>query len=250
VVRRHGEGMIDPSDDWFASQRPRKRTSGVYNCLTLVVLACFLPLCAVSLIIFINPQNPFNPFPPPAMPDLIDLSQVTLAPTDDPAIDQTHPAVPLPTNTGGSISTGVPGPIEVPPVGTIEPMVDYPYSVLNAPAAVFSGLITSAHNTCEWMGVGGQVVSLDGKPITAVKVELGGALDGKNVSLYSLSGTTLQYGPAGFEFSLSDLPAASYKTLWIRLLDENDQPLSARVYFDTYASCDKNLVIINFKRVK
>ena len=100
------------------------------------------------------------------------------------------------------------------------------------------------------MGVGGQVLDLQGRPLTGVTVQLSGTLDGKSTILNSLTGTARQYGEAGFEFTLEDAPLASTGTLWVRLADQASLPLSGRQFFDTYAECEKNLIIINFKQIR
>ena len=242
--------MIDPSDDWFRSQRYRRKSSGMWNCLTLVVLACLVPLFLVTLIIFINPHSPINPFPPPMMPAIAEFGQSTQAPDFFSTQANQQPSAAVSTEPGSNNNPPNPDATQPTTVVTPEPMVDFLYAVLNAPAAINGGLIVADHGNCQWMGVGGQVVSLDGKPVTAIKVQLGGALIDTEVNLTSLSGTSLQYGPAGFEFTLSERPVESSKTLWVRLLSDTDQPLSDRVFFNTYDSCDRNLVVINFKQIK
>jgi hypothetical protein len=66
----------------------------------------------------------------------------------------------------------------------------------------------------------------------------------------TLTGIALNYGRAGYEFTLADKPIASNDMLWVQLLDQIGAPISEKVYFDTYAECEKNLIIINFKQVK
>ena len=66
----------------------------------------------------------------------------------------------------------------------------------------------------------------------------------------SLTGTALQYGTAGYEFTISDVPTATQGSFWIRLVDQANLPLSGRIPFDTFAECEKNLTIINFKQVR
>jgi hypothetical protein len=59
-----------------------------------------------------------------------------------------------------------------------------------------------------------------------------------------------QYGAGGFEITLSNDLVASENTLWVQLLDAQNLPLSPRIYFSTYADCDKNLIIIYFDQVR
>jgi hypothetical protein len=105
---------------------------------------------------------------------------------------------------------------------------------------------------CNWMGVGGQVVDMSGGPMTGLIIRLGGALPGVTIPehLMSLTGVALSYGRAGYEFTLADHPIPSRGSLWVQLLDQEGIPLSKKVYFDTYDSCDQNLIIIDFKQVR
>lgn len=101
------------------------------------------------------------------------------------------------------------------------------------------------------MGVAGQIFDLSGAPISGQQVRIGGFLDGKSVDMLTLTGLTSAYGTAGFyEFSLSDKPIASNKSLWVQLLDQAGLTMSEKVYFETYDSCEKNLIFINFKQVR
>ena len=90
------------------------------------------------------------------------------------------------------------------------------------------------------------------RPVTGILVLLGGTLEGKTLNAVTMTGTALNYGPAGFEFELADHPVATSNNLWIQLVDQSYIPLSGKVYFDTFAdeACEKNLIIINFKQVR
>ena len=100
------------------------------------------------------------------------------------------------------------------------------------------------------MGVGGQVLDMQGAAIVGTTLGLGGWIGSDAVDILSLSGTAHQYGDAGYEFTLSDHPIATVKTLWVQLLDQAGLPLSNRVYFTTYDDCTKNLILITFKQVR
>jgi hypothetical protein len=103
---------------------------------------------------------------------------------------------------------------------------------------------------CEWLGVAGKVLGTDAKPLQFQEIQLGGTLDGKTVSLFTLSGTASGYGQSGFELVLSDHPIASTQTLWIQLLDNTAKPLTNRIYFDTYSGCTQNLVMVVFTKTR
>jgi hypothetical protein len=107
-----------------------------------------------------------------------------------------------------------------------------------------------ASRGCGWMGVAGRVVDEQNRPVTGIRVWLRGTLDGKRVDMTSLTGTAAQYGPSGYEFTIANQPIASRGSLSVRLLDQANLPLSERVVFDTFADCDKNLILIDFKKVR
>jgi hypothetical protein len=102
------------------------------------------------------------------------------------------------------------------------------------------------------MGVGGQVVDMSGAPVTGLIIRLGGALTGLQLSppLLSLTGVAPNYGQRGFVFTLAGKPVASSASLWLQLLDQAGIALSKQFSFDTFAECEKNLIIINFMQVR
>jgi len=104
---------------------------------------------------------------------------------------------------------------------------------------------------CKWAGVAGQLFDAEGQPLppALVLVEVGGVLNGEPIQLLSLSGTAPQYGPAGYEIVLGDIPIASQGSLYIQLFDRQGQPITDRIYFDTFGACEQNLILINFNAV-
>jgi hypothetical protein len=77
--------------------------------------------------------------------------------------------------------------------------------------------------------VGGQVVDMQGRPVTGITVQIGGNLGKEVIDQTSLTGLALKYGEAGYEFELAKTPAASKQTLWVRLIDQARLPLSPKV---------------------
>jgi hypothetical protein len=102
---------------------------------------------------------------------------------------------------------------------------------------------------CSWMGVGGQVFGSDGWPVAMLVVELGGALAGEPVSRLTLTGSAQQWGPGGFEFTLSSQPISSQHSLYIQFYDIEGNQLSDSIYFNTYNDCDRNAIMINMVQV-
>jgi hypothetical protein len=96
------------------------------------------------------------------------------------------------------------------------------------------------------MGVGGQIFDQQGKAVKNVIVEVNGRIGGKPYIGLSLSGTALAYGSGGFEIFLSSKPMDTKDNFWILLRDLQGRQLSYHLPFDTYAACDKNLILFHF----
>jgi hypothetical protein len=105
------------------------------------------------------------------------------------------------------------------------------------------------HEACK-LWVAGQVYDLQGAPMTGVTVMLGGTLNYKTLTSLSLTGTALQFGPAGYEFVLADAPVKSKQAVWVMLFNQSMVPLSGKVYFDTVDDCQQNLILIKFRQVR
>jgi hypothetical protein len=126
-----------------------------------------------------------------------------------------------------------------------------PFEVNPGSPVSLSSLQFYPERRCDWMGVAGQVHDLSRAPISGQQVRIGGFLDGKAVDMLTLTGLTSAYGTAGFyEFTLADKPIASNKSLWVQLLDQAGLAMSEKIFFETYDSCEKNLILINFIQVR
>ena len=88
----------------------------------------------------------------------------------------------------------------------------------------------------------------NGSPIIGIVVRLAGTYNGKTVELTTVSGISPEYGKSGFEFVLGDTPVNSRDTLYVQLLDQAGLPLSDKIYIDTFNDCDRNLVLVRFKK--
>jgi len=137
------------------------------------------------------------------------------------------------------------------PRRVVEPDKAYRYKVqVGTPVETTNFLYPEAG--CNWMGVGGQVFSLEGEPVTGLIVEVSGILDGQEVLYLALTGGSPVLGPGGFEIKLADQPVASEGALTLQLFDLSGEPQTPRVNFDTYAgegSCERNLILINYTEV-
>jgi hypothetical protein len=244
-------------DNFELKTEPKvKRKPVIWNILTILVLLVTCYLAYYFMTIFINPKSASNPFPPVALPTLyqtptptptIILLQATWTPTETTS--------PLPTRTKASTWTSVPLVITpsitmtptMTPTGTITP------TAMPATAVISYVDSTTMHadSACNWMGVGGKVMDADNNPLTFQTIQLGGILDGKAIGDMRVSGTAPAYGTSGFEFEkLADKPIASTHALWVLLFDNSGKTLTEKIYFDTFADCTRNLVVIVFTKTR
>ena len=253
------------TDEGFEDKRNSAPDGGLFwNVLTILVLLGTGVMIAVFLLIYANPYIPLNPYPPNSPLAQVQIILPTMTDTTPPTITITSTVfpptwtptlTPLPTITSTRRPTSVlptRTPINLTPATVTFTPTDrpnMPFVILGTTVAVAS-TITHPGSDCKWMGVGGQALDMQDAPIVGTTIELGGWLGYDSVDMLSLTGTALQYGTAGYEFTLSDHPVASQETLWVQLLDQALLPLSNRVFFNTYEDCQKNLILITFKQVR
>ncbi|HTX90329.1 MAG TPA: hypothetical protein VMC09_03845 [Anaerolineales bacterium] len=252
------------SFDLKPEPRP-KSNSLIWNVLTVVVLLGICGLAYIFLNIYLNPTTSrYNPFAPAPLPTLFEtetptITIIPLAPTwtDTPTL------VPSPTRT--KAPTWTPLPEMITPSATDTP-TDTPTAEIPTAAGTLTVTTTSmpasatityaasttihADSACTWMGVGGTVTGVDGKPLQFQTVQLGGTLSGKTINKTMLSGSAPAYGTSGFEFVLGDTPIASTQGLWIQLFDNTGTALTDKIYFDTFTDCAKNLVMVVFTKTR
>jgi hypothetical protein len=238
--------------------QPQKKPSTlVWNVLTIVVLVAILCVVSVFFLIFVNPYSSFNPFPPPTLypsmvpPTMTVTPRFTLIPSWTPtnfvALETNTPeAINLPASTAiAPESTTAMQTISTAPAG------GFSFVVRQGSPSAIDGESFHPDTNCNWSGVAGQATSLSGEPVRGLFVQLGGSMPGEeSVDKLAMTGLAPQYGDGGFEFTLADKLVASSGTLWIQLFDQQNLPLSDRIYFDTYEDCQKNLIIIYFDQVK
>ena len=122
---------------------------------------------------------------------------------------------------------------------------DYAYSVLGMP----SYLRNYAHLDlgCSWQGVAGQVLDKYGSPVESLVVLVEGTLNGEEIELIALSGMAPAYGPGGYEITLSNTVVESTGDLKISLFDIEGNLLYEPFDFETYADCQRNLMVVNYQ---
>jgi hypothetical protein len=270
---------FDYSDDGL--EPTQESAALIWNILTVVVVLMTVCLCVGFGLLLINPQTSINPYPPPTMPVEAEFPTATptpksvlpptwtpaptqfatqtliptntLAPTStSPAIDTATPPISSPTATGPSETPGEGQPTETPVLVTPSPTASegMPF-VLHPGDPVAINNIGHQELGCNWMGVAGRAFDLSGAPIEeGIFVQLGGTLNDETVEMLGMLGMVSTYGPGSYEFVLGDTPIASTQMLWVQLFDQAMLPLSEQIYFDTFAECDKNLILINFNQVR
>jgi hypothetical protein len=248
--------------DGFELKPERKfnMRSLVWNILTVGALLAIGALAYYFWTIFTNPYSPLNPFPPAQIPTV--YHYITETPTStiiprEATWTSTATTQALPTRTKAPTWTLLPEmitPSSTPTLGNPDTIGTPVNTTTPLPASVEITYLASTNfhpeKNCEWMGVAGKVMGTDAKPLPFQEIQLGGTLDGKNVTDFKLSGTASLYGQSGFELVLSDHPIASRQTLWIQLLDNTAKPLTDRIYFDTYAGCTQNLMMVVFTKTR
>lgn len=236
----------------FKDEQPVKRSGSQFSLWDmLTILALVLTLCigGYFALIFINPGTPLNPLPPPPTPFKFPTATSTLIQPE--ATWTATVAITTPTGTLAPLITLEPSNtpvLLVPPTATPKPT--------STPKAPFSSSFNNIASTtyypdlgCGWFGVAGTVVDAKNSPIIGMVIRIYGTLNGVSINRLTVSNTAqIPYGPSGFEFKLGDAPGNSTKTLYLQLLDQAGLPLSDNLYINTYSDCNKNLVMVRFKK--
>ncbi len=251
----------DFNDDIFAEEeeetpvkeRTKIDTLDIFSILLLIGAVC---LGGYFLLVFLNPYTAMNPLPPdtPIPPVIIPTATITPQPlgelwTPTPTIQPTLTNTPRPTFTPIPTNTPIvlfePTATPITPTATATPGLPF-----EADIQYIDSTIIHPDAGCNWLGVGGTIEDMDKSPLVGVAVRIQGELLGQTVDSVTLSGIATAYGRSGFELVLGEAPIPSNETLYIRLFDQAGLPLSDKIYFNTSAECNENLVLIRFKKVR
>ena len=228
--------------------KPPRRLPRFVDVLTVLVLLVALLIGGFMFYVFLNPQTPLNPLypniPTPFRFPTATVTPIQLEPTWTPTlVEATITPTLAPTFTLQPSSTVV---SFVPPSRTPSPSPtsEPPYS---ANISAIESTIIHADSDCNWLGVGGSVVDADNTPVLYMTLRLTGKLNDQPVEKLTVSGTALDYGPAGFEFKLGTTPVDS-NSLRLQLLDQSGIAQAQDVAIVTYEDCSKNLILVRFKK--
>lgn len=253
--------MSDPLDDFFEESevieeetpalppRKKRRPGCLLNLLSGIFVAGTLVVGLLFAVIFINPQSSLNPLPPTTLPALVLTNTPTPTPKGILPATWTPTPSPAPTETLTPTPTDTPIPTpENSPVPTADLESGTTFSIQEG--SPFYEINTFHSDAgCNWLGVAGQIYDNEGTPVSGILVEVGGSLGSLEISGLTLSGMAPGYGDGGYELRLNDSPSASNGEIWIQLLDQANLPLSEKIYFQTFDSCDSNLVMLNFVQI-
>ncbi|OGO23127.1 MAG: hypothetical protein A2Y54_10350 [Chloroflexi bacterium RBG_16_51_16] len=244
---------MDKYDSLEAPVRKPGPRIEVWDFLSVLAMLVTLCLAGYFVILFMNPSLFINPLPPneanPYAPPTFTITPIQLEATWTPTTigGWTQTPTLVPTFTLQASPTGF---SLVPPSKTPSP-TKLPTTAFSPdnPQAISSSLIPHLQNAgCNWQGVGGSVLDTNNSDIVGLVVRIVGTYNGKNINMTTVSGVNPDYGRSGFEFMLSSTPITSRDQLYLQLLDQAGKPLSENVYLDTFNECEKNLVLVRFKK--
>lgn len=198
--------------------------------ISIILLAFLTSGCQIFPYVYTNPTrtpNRVTDYTP---------SPITTATIEHPTLtpEKTHAAITpnltLETPTQPHIMTQAPPPALIP-----QPENPFYLPNFNHPDA-----------GCHWTGVAGQVFDESGAEILDLTIILGNRLDGDKNQLAAITGLATAYGLGGYEIQFLDKTFESSDMYWVQVFDQEGQPVSKQVFFDTFDDCEKNLILINF----
>lgn len=209
------------------AKSPRGFGAAIWNCGSLFFFLGAIAAAAFIVLLFLNPFSPLNPLPPVTSTE-IPTSTPTLA-----AVTETPTATLEPTATA-----------------TVE-VVSVNYQLQEGSPVYLEASLFHPELGCTFAGVAGQVFGPDGSPVTNLQIHVTGTLDDQPIDKIGKTGAATQYGAGEYyEVQLGNQPIASENTLLIAVLDSSGNPISDGIPFNTSASCQENLVLINFSSIQ
>lgn len=240
------------SDDFNFDGKPSRARSGsmqLWDMLSIFVLILTVCIAGYFVLVFINPQSPLNLLPPGGRGPQVPTATVTPIQLDatwtpSPTLVLTPSDTPRPTFT--PFFTNTPFSL-VPPTKTAKPS-STPKAPFTATTQLVESTVIHPDLACNWAGIGGTVVDVNGSHVVGTVVVLRGTLDGKTIEQQTVTGINKEYGLSGFEFVIGSAPIQTKDTLYVQLVDLQNIPLSDRIAVNTSSDCTKNLVLVRFKK--
>jgi len=239
---------------------PKGCRARLFNFLAVV----FLGLSGIGLgwvvEIALNPYGWLNPFPPPTpvaeaaipgetpLPGPSPLASATLPPPQAVTVvnDQPSPTwtvTSADTETLVPVLTVTPSPSPTPWLQTATPRPSPTRSVFTFTAGI--GYQVHPVQLCDWMGVAGTVVDLDGRHVTGAFVHIWG-LGG--VDELVAVGANPRYGASGWELRLGRAQIVGNWNVQLVASPDKQVPLSDIYTISMPGDCDRNLALVRFQQ--
>ena len=237
--------------------RTRQRRKGqngplLVNLITVVVLLLTLASSAIFAFFFFQPRSPLNPYPPPTLPVVAVLPTQSTLPTAAIAVATVTPLFsetpkPTPTITPSVSPTLADAPASLTPAAEPSPtrvIISGNFEFIVQEGSPLPLANFANDEGCNWLGIAGTVFD-GGNGVDGYVIHF----EGGGQSLTATSGSAPAYSQAGgYELVLNDHVVATQAEYSVQLYNNTGQPLSIRLFFDTFADCERNLILINFER--
>src|SRR6185436_2519965 len=186
------------SDDYNFDGRQSSTSRGpmqIWDILSIVMLVLTACLAAYFLYIFIDPTSSFNILPPGGGAQQVPTGtatpiQLAATWTASPTLELTPSDTPRPTFT--PFFTNTPFSL-VPPTKTPKP-TSTPKAPFSATTQTVESTVIHPDLACNWAGIGGTVVDVNGSHVVGTVVVLRGTLDGKTMEQQTVTGINKEYG--------------------------------------------------------
>lgn len=176
-------------------------------------------------------------------------------PENQTAAVQGQAATPAAEETEAGVTVGIPFAPQDAPAASILGRGVQDFNILLPPYGVQANSPVQTSNFlfpdqgCNWTGVGGQVFSRQGEPITGLVVELSGILDGQTVVLLTLTGSAVELGPGGYAITLGLRPLETQGRATLQVYNLLGEQLTGKVPLYTSADCERSLTVLNFVEI-
>jgi hypothetical protein len=244
----------------MSKRAPNTSRDRLWQRLTLATLGLTVLVSLCYLVIFIQPGllegmlAGTGPMPTLAQARSLPTPTATHLPTDTPLVSWTPaptrtpwptdtPSPPTPSPTPALsptfLPTSTPQGAQNNPGQPIPTRSNYPFALQNN-EIVYTQYFFS--DTCNWLGIAGQVVDKAGNHILGLPVVLNG---GGFHNVVTYSGDAPAYGQSGWEHFIDD--QVKEEDFTIQLYDNQSQPISDQVQVHTRADCATNLIVLIFE---
>lgn len=190
-------------------------------------------------------------FPAEATATTVVTEATIVTETEVPTATSEFTITPQPTATQENTPTQTATPTNTPTAKpTATATVDNDLFAIQKGSPVFTTNFAHPDAACNWQGVAGQMLSKTGAPLQNYILKLTGTYNGAPINQIVLSGlvTNEPYGPGSFEFVLGSTPIDSVSMMTIQIFSPTYVEVMGPESISTFASCSKNLQIINFQQ--